>query len=159
MSWTTDDSPDPASHDTGDGLDRAEAVPIPARGYVLGPDEGVPGRGREVKCSLRSTGGSLALYRSVVDGSGPPPHRHSHEDETIMVLDGRIEAECGEDVFAGGPGSTVFLPRGLTHTFRSVDGPATVLFIVTPGRLDEFFRLKDEASSPAEVAELARRFF
>ena len=58
-----------------------------------------------------------------------------------------------------GAGTTFFLPRGLTHTFRSVDGPATILFIITPGHLDEFFRLREQASSPAEVAELARRFF
>lgn len=137
----------------------AASPPMPTRGYVLAPDEGVPGRDAEVKCSSRSTGGSLALYRTIVDGQGPPPHRHVHEDETIVVLDGTMQAECGDDTWTGGPGTTFFLPRGLTHTFRSLDGPATILFIVTPGHLDEFFRLKDQASSPAEVAELARRFF
>lgn len=132
---------------------------MPTRGYVLGPGEGVPGRDAEVTCSNESTGGSLAVYRTVVDGDGPPPHRHSHEDETIIVLDGTMQAECGDDTFTGGPGSTFFLPRGLTHTFRSVDGPATILFIVTPGHLDEFFRAKDEVSSPGELAALVRRFF
>ena len=48
-------------------------------------------------------------------------------------------------------GTTAFLPRHLTHTFRSVDGPATILFIVTPGRLDEFFRMREEGMSPAEA--------
>ncbi len=132
---------------------------MPVRGYVLGPDEGVPGRGTDVKCSAHSTGGSLALYRTVVDGPGPPPHRHTHEDETIVVLEGTMQVECGNDTWTGGPGATFFLPRGLTHTFRSVEGPATILFLVTPGHLDEFFRLKDELSDPTEIAALARRFF
>lgn len=137
----------------------AEAAPVPDRGYVLGADEGVPGRGVEVKCSNDSTGGSLAVYRTVVDGQGPPPHRHSHEDETIIVLEGAMEADCGDDTFTGGPGSTIHLPRGLTHTFRSVDGPATILFIVTPGHLDEFFRAKDEVSDRDEMIALVQRFF
>lgn len=137
----------------------AEAVLIPERGYVLGPDEGVPGRSADVKCSNESTGGSLAIYRTVLDGQGPPPHRHSHEDETIIVLAGTMAADCGEDTFEGGPGSTLFLPRGLTHTFRSIGGPATFLFIVTPGHLDEFFRAQESVTSREEMVDLAGRFF
>lgn len=146
--------------DAGVGADRRAALstPVPARGYVLGPQEGVPGRGAEVKCSLASTGGSLALYRTVLDGDGPPLHQHMHEDETIVVLDGMVEAVCGPDVSSATAGATVFLPRGLTHTFRSVGGAATMLFIVTPGHLDEFFRLKDQTSDPGEVARLVREF-
>jgi quercetin dioxygenase-like cupin family protein len=142
----------------GDRRSAALVTPVPTAGYALALEEGVPGRDPEVKCSLASTGGSLALYRTVVDGEGPPPHRHTHEDETIVVLDGLIEAACGDDVLRGGPGATLFLPRGLTHSFRSVDGPATILFIVTPGHLDEFFRLKDLATEPAEVGALVRDF-
>lgn len=141
-----------------DRRQEAVATPVPTAGYALGIDEGVPGRDHEVKYSLTSTGGSLALYRTVVDGEGPPPHRHTHEDETIVVLDGTIEADCGDDVLAGCPGATLFLPRGVTHSFRSVNGPATILFIVTPGHLDEFFRLKDQATDPEQVMTLARDF-
>lgn len=129
------------------------------RGYTLEKDDGVEGREPDVKCSDASTAGSLALYRTVVDGQGPPPHRHTNEDETIFVLEGTMQADCGEDRWTGGPGTTFFLPRGLTHTFRSIDGPATILFIITPGRLDEFFVLREQASSPAEVAALSKRFF
>lgn len=56
------------------------------------------------------------------------------------------------------PRHHVFLTRGLTHTFRSVDGAAEILFIVTPGYLDEFFELRGQATSPAEISELVRRF-
>lgn len=141
------------------GLRRqALATPVPASGYVLAPDEGVPGRDVDVKCSLASTGGSLAVYRTVLDGDGPPPHRHTHEDETIVVLDGTVEAECGSDVFTASTGATVFMPRGLTHTFRPMGGPATILFIVTPGHLDEFFRLKDEGDGPVDVGRLVQEF-
>lgn len=134
-------------------------TPTPHRGYALAPEDGVPGRDADVKCSSQSTGSSLALYRSVVDGAGPPLHEHRHEDETIFVLEGCMEVECGADSWRGGPGTTFFLPRGLRHTFRSVNGPAAILFLITPGGLDEFFRLRDQATSPSQVALLAQHFF
>ena len=76
----------------------------------------------------------------------------------LLVHTNTVEAKCGADVFLAPAGATVFMPRGLTHTFRSVGGLATILFIVTPGYLDEFFRLKDEAEAPADVARLVREF-
>ena len=130
-------------------------------GYALSADEGVPGREPEVKASSVSTGGSLALYRSIVDGQGPPPHVHRSEDEAIFVLSGVIEAECGPDTFVAGEGGFVFLPRGLVHTFRSVDGPAEILFMAVPGRIDEFFverdRLMAEGASRDDIMDLIRR--
>jgi quercetin dioxygenase-like cupin family protein len=108
------------------------------RGYVVGPGEGVPGRGPEVKASGQSTSGSLTVIEITIDG-GPPRHTHSREDESLYCLTGTLDVECGEDRFRAGPGSFVFLPRNLPHAFRSVDGPAAALLIVTPGGLDEYF--------------------
>ena len=107
-------------------------------GYVVGPGEGVPDRGPEVKASGRSTGGSLTLIEVAIDG-GPPRHTHTREDESFYVLTGTLDVECGDDRFQAGPGSFVFLPRNLPHVFQSVGGPATALLIVTPGGLDEYF--------------------
>lgn len=42
---------------------------------------------------------------------------------------------------------------------RSTGGPAMILFLITPGRLDEFFRRRDELSDPAEVVAHIREFF
>lgn len=136
----------------------AASVPRPTAGYMLTPGEGIDARGADVKCSNRSTGGSLAMYRTIVDGDGPPLHEHTHEDETIVVLDGTVECECGRDTWNGGPGTVFFMPRGLPHTFRSLNGPATILFLITPGHLDDFFRLREHAVDPAQVTGLLRRF-
>lgn len=132
------------------------------RGYALAADEGVPGRDPEVKASSSSTAGSMALYRSIIDGAGPPPHVHQHEDEAIFVLSGTIEAECGRDTFTAPQGGFIFLPRGLRHTFRSIGGPAEILFLAVPGRIDEFFverdRLMAAGASQDEVIALIQRF-
>ena len=124
------------------------------RGYVVGPGKGAPDRAPEVKASGRSTGGSLTLIETSIEG-GPPRHTHTREDESFYVLSGSLDVECGEDRFQAGPGSFVFLPRNLPHTFRSVDGPATALLIATPGGLDEYFAELSAAlaanADPAQV--------
>ena len=123
-------------------------------GYVVGPGEGVPGRGREVKASGRSTGGSLTVIEVTVD-AGPPRHTHSREDESLYVLTGTLDVACGPDRFRAGPGSFVFLPRNLPHAFRSVGGPATGLLIVTPGGLDEYFaELSAALAANADTAQV-----
>jgi quercetin dioxygenase-like cupin family protein len=108
------------------------------RGYAVGPGEGVPGRGHDVKASGQSTGGNLTVIEIAIDG-GPPRHTHRREDESLYVLTGVLDIECGNDGFHAEPGSFVFLPRQIPHAFRTVDGPATALLIVTPGGLDEYF--------------------
>lgn len=127
------------------------------RGYVVGPHQGVPDRGSEVKASGRSTGGSLTVIEIVVDGQGPPRHTHTREDESIYILTGTLDVECGEDRFEARPGSFVFLPRNLPHTFRSIDGTATGLLIVTPGGLDQYFaELHAALSEKDDRSEIAK---
>jgi mannose-6-phosphate isomerase-like protein (cupin superfamily) len=109
------------------------------RGYVVGPRQGVPDRGSDVKASGLSTTGSLTVMELTVDTQGPPRHTHTREDESVYVFSGTLDVECGEDRFQAGPSSFVFLPRGLPHTFHAIDGVATGLLIVTPGGLDEYF--------------------
>ena len=131
-----------------------------SHGYVVGPGEGVPGQGPEVKASGRSTGGSLTLIEVTIDG-GPPRHTHTREDESFYVLTGTLAVECGDDRFQAGPGSFVFLPRNLPHVFRSVEGPATALLIVTPGGLDRYFTELSAAlaaSDPAQVRTIQQAY-
>jgi uncharacterized RmlC-like cupin family protein len=74
---------------------------------------------------------------------------------SFYVLTGALDVECGEDGFRAGPGSFVFLPRNLPHVFRSVDGPATALLIVTPGGLNEYFAALSAAlATNADAAQL-----
>lgn len=93
---------------------------------------------------------------------GPPRHTHTREDESFYVLTGGLQVECGEDRFEAGPGSFVFLPRNLPHTFRSLGDPATALLIVTPGGLDEYFAELHAAlntgGGPAEIAKVQQKY-
>jgi mannose-6-phosphate isomerase-like protein (cupin superfamily) len=108
------------------------------RGFAVGPGDGLAGPIPDVKASGRSTGGSLTVMEIAVEG-GPPRHTHTHEDESLYLLSGSLDVWCGDDRFRAEPGAFVFMPRKVPHEFRSPDGVATALLIVTPGGLDEYF--------------------
>lgn len=95
------------------------------------------------------TGGRLAVTEvTVPPGDGPPPHVHDREDELFYILDGELEV-CSDGVWATvSAGGTVFLPRGVPHTFRNAtDRPCRFLVVITPGGFEGFFR---ESSDLAE---------
>ncbi|CDX24201.1 conserved hypothetical protein [Mesorhizobium sp. ORS 3324] len=111
------------------------------------------------------SGGIVGVFESTVpSGGGPPVHVHHNEDEVIHVIEGEYEFWLDGQVMALRPGASIFLPRGVPHTFRVVSaGPGRNLTILTPGGLEEFFveaaarelRIPDQI---AEVVELAGRY-
>lgn len=67
--------------------------------------------------------GDVAGSMSVVEfvgprGFGPPLHRHEHEDELFVVLDGEIVFRSGDLEIVAQTGSHAFLPHGRPHTFQ-----------------------------------------
>jgi quercetin dioxygenase-like cupin family protein len=107
-----------------------------------------------LKADSASTDGALAfLEASVPPGSGPPPHRHSREDEAYYVLAGRLEVLTGEHTFIAGPGDFVFIPRGTMHRFKNVGVDAARMVIMfVPGGFDGFLRGVGEPARPGETA-------
>ncbi len=70
-----------------------------------------------------------------------PVHRHHLEDEFTYVLTGRIGALLGDEEISAEPGDLVFKPRDQWHTFWNAgDEPATVLELISPAGLEQFFR-------------------
>ena len=94
-----------------------------------------------LKVTGNDTLGAYSFAESIAQpGSGPVPHRHSREDESFYVLDGQLEFRVGERVIVAAPGSFVFAPRGIPHTFKNVGTtPARFLVIISPAGLEKFF--------------------
>ena len=81
----------------------------------------------------------------VPPNAGPPPHYHPNIDESFTVLDGAFEIMVGDDVVRCGPGDSVFVPRGVVHTFANIAAtPSRFLSISNPGGHEQFFAGIDE---------------
>ena len=65
------------------------------------------------------TDGTLSVVEFTAERDfGPPLHRHEHEDELFVVLEGELAVHCGDERIAGGAGTIAYLPRGVAHTFQ-----------------------------------------
>jgi mannose-6-phosphate isomerase-like protein (cupin superfamily) len=95
------------------------------------------------------TGGA---YRVMVGrapaGEGPPMHIHPHTDEGFYVGDGEMTFVFpGREVLAG-PGSFVFVPRGVEHTAH-ITKPLSGLLIYSPGDADHITQPIQESQADA----------
>ena len=95
----------------------------------------------EIKATAEATGGAYGLVESWIRaGSSPPLHVHHREDEAFFVLEGRVRFRCADRDIVGGPGSFVFLPRDVPHTFVvEGDEDAHMLTLLSPGGGERFF--------------------
>ena len=77
---------------------------------------------------------------------GIPIHRHLHMEEAFYVLEGSGVCLLGEVQHPVGRGSSIFIPRNTWHGFSTTDHELVLLWTMTPGGLDGFFR--DTCSAP-----------
>ena len=122
----------------------AEVMRERTKPFVVGPDDGEAtwflGTRMTVKATAESTGGTFGLIEvRLAAGFSPPQHIHHHEDESFWILEGTLTVVCGGRTSQVGPGSFVYLPRGLPHTFRVDEGPARLLELVQPGGHERFY--------------------
>ena len=123
---------------------------------------GIPMR---IRIHGRDTGGVLSVVESDdVPGGGPPPHIHHREDETFQILEGEYEFMVGGQTIFAKPGTTLFAPRGVAHTYRHLgQTPGKLMCTITPSGFEGFFE-EIGAMSPQEqhdmprVMELAKKF-
>jgi mannose-6-phosphate isomerase-like protein (cupin superfamily) len=92
------------------------------------------------KLSSAESNGRFAVAENFSTiGGGPPPHRHRREDELFYVLEGELDFLREDKTFRGGPGTAVYLPKEIIHTFRVTgDRPSRQLVIACPGGFDRF---------------------
>lgn len=91
--------------------------------------------------------------------SGPPLHCHTEEDEWFYILKGEFCFEVGNRCFQAGPGTSIFAPRFVPHTWQNFGTEiAEALVLITPPRLEEFFLQAGLLAGPAEVEQLLSEY-
>ena len=98
------------------------------------------------------TQGKFALIEAVSrKGNDPPPHIHRREEEIFYVLEGEVVFSVGDRTIKGMPGTMIFLPRDVRHSFTIESEQARMLILVTPAGLERWFK---EFSVPAQAMTL-----
>jgi quercetin dioxygenase-like cupin family protein len=90
-------------------------------------------------------------------GSGPATlHVHHSDDEAWHVLEGELTFRYAGRTETAGPGTTVFVPAGVGHTYSARED-ARYLIVLTP-RLSALIAALQADRDPAHQHEIYRRF-
>jgi mannose-6-phosphate isomerase-like protein (cupin superfamily) len=121
-----------------------------------------------LKATGKETDGRYTLVEVMEpDGAEAPLHVHHREDEGFWVLEGELTFRIGEETLTASPGSFLFGPKGVPHTYRVDKGPARLLFILSPAGFEDLIYATSEPAgsltlppagdppSEQEMAELA----
>lgn len=102
-----------------------------------------------------ATGKSFSIHEWR--GAGPARlHVHHSDDEAWHVLDGELTFRYAGRTETVGPGTTVFVPAGVAHTY-AVGVGARYLIILTP-RLSALIAALQADRDPTHQHEIYRRF-
>lgn len=107
-----------------------------------------------VLASGDQTDGAFSLLRTQNEppGFGPPLHIHHDAAEAFYVLDGEYRMFVPTGEFICSPGSFVYVPQGVPHTFQVIsESPGQKLNLFAPQAMVAFFRTLAEMESSGEV--------
>ncbi len=100
----------------------------------------------------KETDGRYSLLRATERrGLEPPPHIHTKEDETFLILEGEVVYTAGNQTFHAKEGDVMFLPKNIQHSFKIQTEKLETLILLNPGGLENYFV---EMSKPAEELQL-----
>ncbi|CAA9432974.1 MAG: hypothetical protein AVDCRST_MAG01-01-3048 [uncultured Rubrobacteraceae bacterium] len=127
---------------------------ISVGGVRVGPAEGRAIRMPRAQLVTRKvgsdqTGGAYSLFEVTVGpGGGEGPHIQHREDECFYVLEGRFGFVVEGEQIEVGPGSLVYVPKGVLHAFENAsETTGRMLVSQTPGGAYE--RFIEEVGPPA----------
>ena len=104
----------------------------------------------DIKISKKDTNGDLSVFEYVgIEKTGPPLHIHPHQDEIFFVVEGNYLFKVGDEKHVLKEGDTIFLPRGVPHTFLQISEVGKLFFLFQPsGKMEDFFRTIGSLTAP-----------
>lgn len=87
------------------------------------------------------TDGKYAMFEAIVPpGGGPPPHIHSREEESFLILEGEITFTVNDEKIVATAGTFANMPVGSLHSFKNAtDKTARMIISVAPAGLEKMF--------------------
>jgi quercetin dioxygenase-like cupin family protein len=138
------------------------AIQVPANG---GKSVNILGTPMLIRIQGCDTNGVLSVVEAHdLPGGGPPPHIHHNEDETFQILEGDYEFTVGGKTIMAKPGTTLFAPRGVAHTYRYLGQTAgRLMCTITPSGFEGFFEeigsmSSEEQQNIPRVMKIAQKF-
>lgn len=101
------------------------------------------------KVCPQDSNGLLVLENTFHEKSGPPRHRHPHQDEWFYCVEGEFLIEVGAERFRLTPGDSLLAPRGVPHVWAHVGktrGRILIAFMPA-GQMEPFFREVTKANA------------
>ena len=100
-----------------------------------------------IKATAADTGGAMTIIEiTEPPGAEAPLHVHHREDETFWILESSVTLYLGDEVIEASAGDYAFGPRTIPHRYTVGPQGCRMLFICTPGGLENLVR---EMSVPA----------
>ena len=90
-----------------------------------------------IKATGKETDGRYTLIEIFEPEGEGPLHVHHREDEGFFIIEGELTFQIGEETIKASPGSFVFGPKDVPHTYTVDSGPAKLLFILSPPGFEE----------------------
>lgn len=141
-------------------IDGGALVLLPGEARVID----VGGFDVTVQADAGTTEGQFSLIETAErePGGGPPLHVHRDCSESFFVLAGEYVMHLDGREFACPAGSFVYVPRGMPHTFRTLETNSRKLNLYTPagmiGYFDELAAGIAAGVTNADLDGIARRF-
>lgn len=117
------------------------------RGHVISEERA----SATIKTPGEAVAGRFALIEFLFPRHASPPLHTDPQDESYIVLEGRLAIHAGERRFELEAGAAAVVPMGVPHTFRVDSDTARVLVLSTPAGLE---RLVRDAAVPANASTL-----
>jgi mannose-6-phosphate isomerase-like protein (cupin superfamily) len=135
---------------------------MPPQGIILRPRQapGVDLHGTRIDYLLTANDSKhCSLFEfSVAPGFDTGAHYHTKIEETFFVLEGDVNLRCGDRTFRAGPGTCVFVPAGVHHSFGNPAGTASRLLLIVspPGHENYFNELAEIVSKGPDPEAISR---
>ncbi len=104
-----------------------------------------------IRVSGEASDGRFALIEFLFPRHASPPLHTHPQDESYVVLEGRLTVQAGDKRFELTPGAAAVVPMRVAHTFRVDSDTARVLVLSTPAGLERMVR---DAAVPATAPTL-----